>query len=229
MSVTGSMFNDFISEILLRIKEKHIREIPYDLVIRGYIDLDLINTKRPWNISVQSLSKLFKNKFDLNGITTITNKLPTEYVRLYYFNDHTGPYIFIPEGKLKFLKLELIDPTYEPPYTEKQMLENGYKPELVKKLMNDKVHYWRAITGIELIHKEPTDDEQYRIWDNWNKMGVYSKQMSDNRSIEIFNMTNEEHFEQITKNKFWKPNPIFSKKDIQKRKAHLSWMFDSVQ
>ncbi len=53
--------------------------------------------------------------------------------------------------------------------------------------------------------------------------------MSDNRSIEIFNMTNEEHFEQITKNKFWKPNPIFSKKDIQKRKAHLSWMFDSVQ
>lgn len=36
--------------------------------------------------------------------------------------------------------------------------------------MNDPVHKWRAESGIELIHKEPTKKEFDRIFKNWQLM-----------------------------------------------------------
>lgn len=63
--------------------------------------------------------------------------------------------------------------------------------------MNDPIHKWRAITGIELIHQEPTLDEQERIWQNWNLMTSKQKQQSDRRSLELFGKTNAEHNQEI--------------------------------
>jgi len=41
------------------------------------------------------------------------------------------------------------------------------------------VHKWRAKTGIELIHKEPTEEELDRIWKNWQLMPQDLKAISD--------------------------------------------------
>ena len=65
------------------------------------------------------------------------------------------------------------------------------------KLMNCPIHMFRARTGIELIHKEPTFSEQMRIWDNWNLMPDEMKRLSDIKSIELFGITNEEHHKLI--------------------------------
>lgn len=51
-------------------------------------------------------------------------------------------------------------------------------------------------TGIELIHKEPTLSELLRIRKkNWDLMSKEQKKMiSDKKSIELFGLTNKEHF-----------------------------------
>ena len=57
---------------------------------------------------------------------------------------------------------------YQRPYTAEEIKE--LYPDKADVLLKDPVHLWRAETGIELIHKEPTLDEQKRIWANWNEM-----------------------------------------------------------
>lgn len=59
--------------------------------------------------------------------------------------------------------------------------------------MQEPVHRWRAETGIELLHKEPTLDEFGCICKNWNLMDDDMKRQSDEFSLRIFGMTNEEH------------------------------------
>ena len=49
-------------------------------------------------------------------------------------------------------------PIYDPPYTLDQIKAN-YPENIYVKLANDPIHRWRAETGIELIHKEPTEEE----------------------------------------------------------------------
>lgn len=86
---------------------------------------------------------------------------------------------------------------YEPPYTARQMLDAGYSPELVRRLMADPVHRWRADTGIELIHKEPDLREALRVWVNWNRMTAAAKRRSDRKSIALFGVDNKTHFERL--------------------------------
>jgi hypothetical protein len=74
--------------------------------------------------------------------------------------------------------------TYDPPLTADKLPEH---------LKDDPVHAWRARTGIELIHEEPTALELYRIWDNWQNMPADLKKISDAKSQELFGMTNAEH------------------------------------
>jgi hypothetical protein len=75
-----------------------------------------------------------------------------------------------------------------------------YEPpmkELPKHLENDPVHKWRADNGIELVHKEPSMKELQRIWKNWNLMTAEQKRLSDNKSKELFGMTNLENYKKL--------------------------------
>lgn len=81
---------------------------------------------------------------------------------------------------------KLVDhPSYSPP-----------KPveELPEHLKEDPIHPWRARTGIELIHREPTLAELDRIWRNWNLMSAEHQEISDQKSIEFFGMDNPVHY-----------------------------------
>lgn len=86
---------------------------------------------------------------------------------------------------------------YSKPYSVKQI--KRYYSKISRKLLNDPVHLWRAETGIELIHKEPSLDEQKRIWKNWLEMPKELKKASNKRSLELFSMNNREHNQKIMK------------------------------
>jgi hypothetical protein len=79
---------------------------------------------------------------------------------------------------------------YNPPYP----LE-----KIPKHLQEDPVHRWRAINGIELIHKEPDLKEFERIVKNWSLMTPEQKKKSDVKSIELFGKNNEDRIEEIRK------------------------------
>lgn len=89
---------------------------------------------------------------------------------------------------------------YERPYTVEEIKKNY--PDKFEMLLKDPVHLWRAETGIELIHKEPTKEEQVRIWKNWNEMTDEMKKKSDEKSIELFSKGNILHNEEIMRD--WK-------------------------
>lgn len=85
---------------------------------------------------------------------------------------------------------------YEPPYSI-EVLKEKY-PYLLK----NKVHLWRARNQIELIHKEPTYDEQKRIFYNWNAMTKKDKERSDRKCKEFFGRDNLENHSYIIE-KYW--------------------------
>lgn len=82
---------------------------------------------------------------------------------------------------------------YEPPYTLEQ-IRDKYPEKVYKELAACPIHRWRAVTGIELIHKEPTIEELKRIWNNWQLMSAEEKTISDQKSIQLFGMDNETHY-----------------------------------
>ena len=84
---------------------------------------------------------------------------------------------------------------YQKPYTIEEIKQNH--PEIAEKLLADPVHLWRAETGIELIHREPTLTEQKRIWENWNEMTDEMKIQSDAKSQEFFGKDNFTHYHEI--------------------------------
>ncbi len=84
---------------------------------------------------------------------------------------------------------------YERPYNIEEIRKNY--PDKAEFLLKDPVHLWRATTGIELIHKEPTVEEQRRIWKNWNEMTDNMKRESDQKSIELFGIDNFSNNEKI--------------------------------
>lgn len=94
----------------------------------------------------------------------------------------------------------LIIQKYDKPYTLEEIKEN-YGKDLYNKLKNDPIHSWRANTGIELIHKEPTLEELNRIWNNWNLMSNSQKEKSNKKSQELFGCTNEEHYNKLIHNR----------------------------
>lgn len=85
---------------------------------------------------------------------------------------------------------------YDPPYSAKQVRE-VYGECIYKRLRKDPAHKYRMDTGIELIHKEPSLKELYRIYDNWKLMSNEQKEASDKKCIELFGMNNEEHFRNL--------------------------------
>ena len=85
---------------------------------------------------------------------------------------------------------------YEPPYTLEEIRAN-YDDKTYQELASDPVHRWRAVTGIELIHREPTYQELCRIWQNWQLMDDEEKMISDQKSVELFGVDNETHFYQL--------------------------------
>jgi len=64
-------------------------------------------------------------------------------------------------------------------------------------LKKDAVHSWRADTGIELIHREPSKKELERIIKNWKLMPEKLKTISDKKSIELFGMDNMTHAKKL--------------------------------
>lgn len=84
---------------------------------------------------------------------------------------------------------------YERPYTTEEIKK--FYPDKTGTLLKDPVHRWRAETGIELIHKEPTREEQERIWKNWNEMTDDMKKESDTKSLELFGKDNAAHHREI--------------------------------
>ena len=87
---------------------------------------------------------------------------------------------------------------YQRPYTAEE-IKNIY-PDKAEVLLKDPVHLWRAKTGIELIHKEPTLEEQERIWKNWNEMTDEMKAQSDSKSNDLFGIDNVTHNQEIMRN-----------------------------
>lgn len=78
-------------------------------------------------------------------------------------------------------------PDYDPPMSLKEVLSKH--PHLA----DDPVHLWRAEQGIELIHPEPTPEELERIARNWELMDDEQKRISDEKSMELFGMSNADH------------------------------------
>lgn len=53
---------------------------------------------------------------------------------------------------------------------------------------------WRKQTGIELIYPESDKSVLNDIWDNWSQMPENLKKVSDKKSLELFNLTNQQHY-----------------------------------
>lgn len=53
---------------------------------------------------------------------------------------------------------------------------------------------WRKQTGIELIYPESDKSVLNDIWDNWKQMPENLKKISDKKSLELFNLTNQQHY-----------------------------------
>jgi len=90
------------------------------------------------------------------------------------------------------------DSRYERPYSYEEIVKN-YGKETADRLMRDPAHKWRAETGIELIHKEPSLEELNRIWKNWNYMSDDMKNKSDDKCKELFNHKNKEYYKILLK------------------------------
>jgi len=82
--------------------------------------------------------------------------------------------------------------SYSPPYDLEALKNLGFDH-----LLEDPTHSWRAETGIELIHEEPTEKELDRIWQNWQQMSLQQKATSDQKAIEFFGKTNEQFYRHL--------------------------------
>lgn len=88
--------------------------------------------------------------------------------------------------------------SYEPPYSL-DTIKQKYGDEVYRKLRDDPVHRFRAETGIEVIHKEPTKDEFERIVKNWDLMTPEQKKQSDEFSIKTFGNNNKNRIDLLRK------------------------------
>lgn len=97
---------------------------------------------------------------------------------------------------------------YERPY-KLSTIKAKYPEKVYLKLKQDKVHSWRARTGIEVIHLEPTKEEQERVWKNWHFMSTKMKAVSDAKCIELFGVDNKRHYEICKDEKNISDDPVF--------------------
>ena len=148
------------------------------------------------------------NQFNIGDIVETPWRITYEVSNKTMINDISdSPYIKqLTKQQVDFLKdfneiaiIEL-NAIYEPPYTLDQ-IKQKYPENVYEKLSSCPIHRWRAETGIELIHKEPTEEELDRIWKNWQLMPQEMKDKSEQKSLETFGMTNAEHYKQLKKHK----------------------------
>jgi hypothetical protein len=211
------MYNEFIKTV---INERNNGYFKYNkdenLFITGFRNKLIKDNEYSWDLTIYPITQSYFNKYpELNYIKDIDNKLSKEFLDLLGTKHFNEPFIYVPKGLLNNIEYEIFEKDYERPYNFNEMKKNGYDDNIIKSLMKDKIHYWRSLTGIELIHKEPSKEEQIRIWFNWQRMGYFSKTLSDMKSKSLFNMTNEDHYHKIMNNETYLNNTInFTKEEL---------------
>lgn len=85
----------------------------------------------------------------------------------------------------------LASTTYSPPMALAEVMKKY--PHLLK----DPVHKWRAESGIELIHQEPSLEELQRIRKNWDLMSSEQKAVSEAKAKEMFGVDNNTHYQNL--------------------------------
>ena len=125
--------------------------------------------------------RLSERAFIIDAMTIVANR-PEQVVYDSEFPTETNRSFTI-----EFIKAPE-DAKYDPPYKN-----------LPEHLKNDPVHSWRAQTGIELIHDEPSIGEQIRTYRNWFLMTPEQKEESNKKSQELFGCSNIVHFNQLFK------------------------------
>ncbi|MBD3359956.1 MAG: hypothetical protein GF365_04595 [Candidatus Buchananbacteria bacterium] len=200
-----SEIKEFVIE-LIKFNKKGIKEefgdVLHFIQLWLYWNFDLDG--KTWKISQYSVSKFMARKDVWNKIYNYVGlpKNISGYVGNYnkiekVINHLQGFDIDNQKAKEAYEKI-VREQKYQRPYNIKEIKK--FYPDKAKQLLNDPVHFWRAKTGIELIHKEPTKDEQIRIWQNWNKMSDQMKKTSDSKSLEFFGKDNEHHNREIMRN-----------------------------
>ncbi len=125
--------------------------------------------------------------------------------------------------------VSLSNTNYEMPYSHRDILKrygvkkfhsilghfpkNGNPDNLDKRdTPGQQCHMWRALTGLEMIHKEPDMKEQMRIYNNWKSMLPQMKKISDTICKEIFGCDNLTNHENIMRDDwgYYTPSGAFS-------------------
>jgi hypothetical protein len=193
------MYNDFIKKIRKAIKNDRITIYENEpMMIYGY---SVRRTRESWQMGVFSRSAGLMSdvleRYTWNN-TKITNSFPRDILKNFQSLENESPYLFLPKGNMIHdIEFEKIDESFTQ-ICDNTIMTKHYKDDLLlAALLINKVYSWRMFTGCELVRKEGSIPHQMLIWENWQKMGDYSKNLSDNRSIELFGMTNEEHHNEI--------------------------------
>jgi len=180
------------------------------------------------NVDPESIYKPSKKQvFNIDGTNEvwILKPVKVQYIGLIFkIPDKTKELTkMIDTGFEKFkdfsYEWEWISNKYDPPYCINQILEKYPKETIIKMLgsygpdifkINDKdstgvkVHKWRARTGIELVHPEPSIEEQIRVRKNWELMTPKMKKISDKKCKELYGCSNEENYKKIMSEKWGK-------------------------
>ena len=143
-----------------------------------------------------------------------------------YDSDKTNEYWYLRPVKMKFKfmifvtdiknqKFVKLDSRYEPPYSLNEIIKRyGYKLAIKicghtkngkpdsNNSVGQNVHMWRAMTGIELVHPEPSLEEQIRVRKNWDLMNPEMKKISDLKCKEFYGFDNKTNFKKIMKEKW---------------------------
>ena len=117
------------------------------------------------------------------------SKIPGDYGRAKFVINDLKDRGYQPTGYNNIMSFLAKQAAYDPPYPMEKLPEH---------LLKCPIHTWRAKSGIELIHKEPTAKELHRIWGNWKQMTSEQQAISDKKSIELFGMCNKEHYKKLT-------------------------------
>lgn len=179
---TYDFFN--LSTIALNIKRKYYNLPDYSFICSEFVAYIMKEIGRP--ISDKSVN-LILPKDIANADKTMKN------AKVIY-DGLVSEYMLIIESYLTKSKR----PKYDKPYSYEEIVKN-YGKETADRLMKDPAHKFRAETGIELIHKEPSLDELNRIYSNYKLMDKKLQKISDKKSMELYGLNNIDHYNKLLK------------------------------
>ena len=149
-------------------------------------------------VKMKCIGMIFVSKNEFSSVRT-PNGMAIRHPKFQYItNLHYEPPYCIYElykyyGKEK--TLQIVGKDWKDPKKEKKTSSVGQQ-----------AHAWRCLTGLELVHPEPSLEEQIRVYKNWNKMLPQMKKISDKKCKELYGCPNEENYKKIMKEK-WGKNP----------------------